>query len=254
MTKLDNQKYITETMKLMQNHRSIRKFTKDQIPKEQIVEIVKAAQGAATSHFVQAYSLVMVTDPIKKEQLSALSNHQQQIIDAPLFFVFCADMKRLEFAARKHDIPMQYDTLENFIVSIVDTSLFAENFLTAAESLGYGGCYIGGIRNNPKQVSELLNLPDKVMPIFGMTLGVPAENHEVKPRLPIEAILHENGYNTENYQQLLDQFDVTFREYYKTRTSNAKDMTWTQTMATFFSEKKRTHMKEFVETKGFHLY
>ena len=76
---------------------------------------------------------------------------------------------------------------EDFIVATVDASLFCAKAL-AAESLGYGICYIGGIRNNPGEVSELLHLPDKVYPVFGMTVGVPDEDHGVKPRLPIAAI------------------------------------------------------------------
>ena len=34
-------------------------------------------------------------------------------------------------------------------------------------------------------MSELLHLPDKVYPVFGMTVGVPDEEHGVKPRLPV---------------------------------------------------------------------
>lgn len=45
-------------------------------------------------------------------------------------------------------VEIQYDTTENFIVSVVDTAVMAQNVLTAAESLGYGVCYIGDIRNN----------------------------------------------------------------------------------------------------------
>jgi len=251
--KVSNYKYLTETIKLMQNHRSIRRYTIDPIPKEHILEIVKAAQGAASSNFVQAYSVVMIDDQNKKEKIAELANNQAHVTECPVLFIFCADMKRLEVACQKNGVSIEYDTLENFMVSLIDTALFAENFLTAAESLGYGGCYIGGIRNNPESVSEIINLPDKVIPLFGLTLGVPLEEQEVKPRLPIEAVLHENSYSITKYSSLLDQYDITFRKYYETRTKNAKHMTWTKTMATFLSDKKRTHMKEFILDKGFHL-
>src|SRR5699024_9566544 len=67
-------------------------------------------------------------------------------------------------------------------VAVVDTALFGQNFALAAESMGYGICYIGGVRNNPKQISELFNLPEHVIPLFGMTVGVPVKLNEVKPR------------------------------------------------------------------------
>ena len=54
-----------------------------------------------------------------------------------------------------------------------------------------------------------------------MTVGVPDEDHGVKPRLPIAAILHENGYD-EKYDELLNEYDETMSAYYKERSSNQK--------------------------------
>jgi nitroreductase len=53
-----------------------------------------------------------------------------------------------------------------------------------AESLGLGGVYIGGLRNSIEAVTELLKLPQHVLPLFGLCLGWPADNPEVKPRMP----------------------------------------------------------------------
>ena len=97
---------------------------------------------------------------------------------------------------------------------------FAQN-LALAESLGYGICYIGGIRNNPKEVSDILHLPDKVYPVFGMTVGVPNEEHGVKPHTS-SRILHENGYDEKKYDELLSEYDETMSAYYKARSSNKK--------------------------------
>jgi nitroreductase len=72
----------------------------------------------------------------------------------------------------------------------------AQNVAIAAESEGLGICYIGGVRNNPQQISELLSLPDHVYPVFGMCLGYPAHQPDVKPRLPVEAILKEDSRST----------------------------------------------------------
>ena len=98
---------------------------------------------------------------------------------------------------------------------------FCAKLSASGESLGYGICYIGGIRNK-REVSELLHLPDKVYPVFGMTVGVPDEDHGVKPRLPVTAILHENGYDEKKYDELLNEYDETMSAYYKERSSNQK--------------------------------
>ena len=242
-----------ETIQLMQSHRSVRKFTDQSIPKEDLVQILKAGQGAPSSHFVQAYSVITITDQEKKDKIAEFANNQEQVKDCAVFLLFCADMKRLEYAAKKHNTEFAYDTLENFIVGIVDTSLVAQNVLTAAEALGYGGCYIGGIRNNPEPISKIVALPDKVFPVFGMTLGVPAQNPEVKPRLPIDCIVHQEEYSEKNYNKAIEEYDQQLKEYYSSRSHNNKDADWSGLMAKFFSKERRKHLKRFLKERGFHL-
>ncbi|MGP0791023.1 nitroreductase NfsA, partial [Escherichia coli] len=77
---------------------------------------------------------------------------------------------------------------------VVDTAMMAQNALIAAASLGLGGVYIGGLRNNIEAVTKLLKLPQHVLPLFGLCLGWPADNPDLKPRLPASILLHENSY------------------------------------------------------------
>ncbi|EEM17858.1 MULTISPECIES: oxygen-insensitive NADPH nitroreductase [Bacillus] len=241
---------MNEMIHKMEQHTSVRKYKQEPIPKNIVERMVQAAQYAASSHFVQAYSVMYVTDENLKVQLAELSGNRH-VKDCAAFFVCCADLKRLETACEKHGTEIKHDGAEDFIVATVDASLFAQNLALAAESLGYGICYIGGIRNNPEEVSELLHLPDKVYPVFGMTVGVPDESHAVKPRLPVKAILHENVYDENKYDELLEEYDRTTNEYYKGRSTNQKDVTWTGSMSAFMSKEKRMHMKEFLSKKGF---
>ena len=48
--------------------------------------------------------------------------------------------------------------------------LFAQNLVIAAESKGFGICYIGGVRNEPAAISQLFELPTGVFPLFAITL------------------------------------------------------------------------------------
>ncbi|MGM9925033.1 MAG: oxygen-insensitive NADPH nitroreductase [Bacillus sp. (in: firmicutes)] len=242
-----------ETIKTMQNHVSVRKFTDEAIPQEHLLQILAAAQGAASSHFVQAYSIIHITDADKKAKIAEYAGNQAQVAECADFLLFCGDLKRLEYACQKHDIEIEHDLLENFMVATIDAALVAQNTLTAAESLGYGGCYIGGVRNNPSAISELVGLPDKVFPLFGMTLGVPAKRNDVKPRLPLEAVLHENIYDETTYPKLLEDYDATMHTYYNSRSSNAKNTIWTKQMADFMGKKKRTFMRDFMKNKDFNL-
>lgn len=232
-------------------HTSVRRYKDEPISDETFHRLIEAAQHASSSNFVQAYSVIQVTDPEKRIALGKLSNNELQFKTAALSLLFCADLKRVEHAVKMHDQKMEGAILENFIVATIDTSLFAQNFVVAAESEGYGICYIGGVRNKPYEISELFSLPNYVIPLFGMTVGVPAERNEVKPRMNIDSIVHKNAYDSEKYEKQLIEYDNMINEYYKRRSSNQKDITWSSMMASFLSNKRREHMKEFVMSKGF---
>ncbi|MCM3638382.1 oxygen-insensitive NADPH nitroreductase [Sporosarcina luteola] len=236
---------------LLTSHASVRKYKDIPLSKEDVQELVHVGQHAASSHFVQAYSVIHVTDQEKREQLAELSKNKRQFLSAGAVLIFCADYCRLAKAAAMHGKEIDYSHAENVLVGSIDVALFAQNVAIAAESKGYGICYIGGIRNAPEEISELLGLPDGVAPMFAMSIGVPDEANEVKPRLPVEAIIHENSYDADKYAKILPAYDQTMHDYYLNRGSNQKDTAWSVQMADFLAEPRRTYMKEFLGKRGF---
>lgn len=238
---------------LLQAHRSVRNYTDEPISEDTLHTIIRSGQHASSSNFVQAYSAIHVTDQEKKEELARLSQNPAQILSAGAVLVLCMDFYRIQEASKQVGTEITHDIAENLLVGTTDVALFAQNIAIAAESSGYGICFIGGVRNAPEEISELLGLPKGVAPMYGLTIGVPAEDHEVKPRLPIEAIVHENAYDTEKYDTLLPAYDQTIQEYYVNRSSNAKESTWSESMAAFFSTPRRMHMREFLQKRGFDL-
>src|SRR5690625_4292755 len=155
---------------LLSSHSTVRKYKDEPISDEVFHRLLFAAQHASSSNFVQSYSVIHVKDTEKKEALGKLSKNELQFQTAALALLFCADLKRGEKAVKMHDKELISGTVETFLVATVDTTLFAQNFVIAAESKGYGICYIGGVRNNPKEISELFELPEYVVPLFGMTV------------------------------------------------------------------------------------
>lgn len=238
-------------IELLTSHTSVRKYKDFTLPKEEVYELIRAGQHAASSHFVQSYSVIHVTDQEKRAQLAELSNNPRQILGAGAALVFCMDYHRIKKAANLIGKDIDFSVAENVLVGATDVALFAQNVAIAARSKGYGICYIGGVRNAPDEISELLSLPKGVAPVFAMTIGVPDEANEVKPRLPIEAIIHENSYDGEKYNELIPAYDQTMSDYYKSRSSNQKDTTWSDAMAVFLENPRRTHMKEFLKKQGF---
>ena len=84
------------------------------------------------------------------QQLAELSKNPQQILGAGAVLVFCMDYYRLKKAANLLDKISTFSVAENVLVGAVDVGLFAQNVVIAAESKGYGICFIGGVRNAPR--------------------------------------------------------------------------------------------------------
>lgn len=242
---------MNEVIRLLQNHRSIRKFTEQKLSKEQVEGIIQSAQMASTSSNVQAYSIIGVTDPDMKQKLAQLSGDQKYVEDCPIFFVFCADLHRLQIACRIRGQEMVYQLMEPFIVATVDAALAAQNAMVAAESMGLGGVYIGGIRNQPAVVRDLLQLPPLVYPVFGMCIGYPAQEPMIRPRLGMKAVYHENTYQSKSFEEEIQKYDEVTKDYYVKRSKGRMQTTWSEQMAERFSKPVRAHMRKFLEDQGF---
>jgi len=244
---------MNPTIELLNSHRSIRKFTEQKIPRELLLELIRAGQSAATSNHVQAYSVIHVVNQENREKIAALAGGQPYIAKCADFLVFCADMKRSTEAAEKAGADVIRGMTEQLVVASVDAALMAQNVAIAAESEGLGLCYIGGIRNNPAEISELLRLPEHVYPVFGMCLGYPDQNPEVKPRLPTETILKEDYYQDEQDEAQVANFDETMSKYYMARSGNNKETSWSEQLKPLFTSKLRPHMKDFLQKQGFKM-
>lgn len=237
-------------------HRSVRKFKPEPIDDQTLETLVSAAQCASTSHHVQACTLIRVKDVQKRAAIAELAGPQPWVASAPIFLVFCADLTRLAKAAADAGQKGDGGWTELFLVATVDTAILAQNLMVAAESMGLGGVFIGGIRNDPQQVCDLLEIPDLAYPVFGMCLGVPDEDHGTKPRLPLPLVLRTDTFagspaDARADQDLFDTYDKTLSRYYQTRNANLKTTTWTRQMARFMALQTRPHMKSFLEKKGF---
>lgn len=246
---------MNETINLLMEHRSIRKYADKPVSREIVEQVIAAAQMASSSSNVQAYSVIAVTDTERKQKLSQLSGRQAYIVECPVFLVWCADLSRLKNVARCHlpDSESYEGATENFIVATVDVALAAQNAAIAAESLGLGIVYIGGIRNQIQQVAELLNLPELVYPVFGMCLGYPDQEPGLRPRLPQQAVLHWEEYDGAENERQVAEYDEIMSEYLRKRTGGTKDTPWSRLMAEKLTTPSRLHMKEFLQQHGFKL-
>jgi FMN reductase (NADPH) len=250
------------SLDLIHKHASVRRYKTDPLPASVIETIISAAQCASTSSNLQAYSVVAVTDARKRTRISELCGNQAHIREAPVFLAWCADLARLERVCQLRGYTQVTEYAENFLIAAIDVSIAAQNAALAAESLGLGVCYIGSLRNNPTEVIELLDLPRLTFPIMGMTLGWPEKQVNIKPRLPLQTVLHWETYDRVTEDDCLSAYDATMiaTGIFKGRQvpvpgkpEEMEDYSWTEHSARRVSQALRTGLCVALKNQGFSL-
>ena len=174
------------------NHRSVRKFKPEPIPEETIETILRAGTRAATAGSIQPYAFIVIDDP---EVLKKVS-----YIEGPLAIVAVVDQYRVKRYYELNGAPFYNDRAINLLISYWDATIALHNCVIAAESLGLGGVYIGMVLS--QNLQESLGVPEYVVPAGLVTLGVPDEEPELRPRLPLEAVVHRNGYRIPSDEEI----------------------------------------------------
>lgn len=208
------------TVAQMFRHRSRRDYRPDPLPDAQIVRLVDAARHASTSSFIQAYAVVVVREPKTKGEVARLCGGQPHIVQAPVFAAICADLHKLAAACGRHGTALQAQSFELFLQATVDAALLGQNLQLAAEAEGLGACMIGAARNHPIELAALLGLPEHAYVVFGMTIGVPADDPVPRGRMPLAGVLHFDHYDARSVDAALAGADEGMRAW--SRRTNAE--------------------------------
>lgn len=248
----------------LRSHASVRQFTDRDINAEDELTIVATAERSPTSSNLHAYSIVSVRDQEKKARLAVLTGNQNHVAACPLFLVFCADLHRLQTIADVKGYPCHAEHTEAFVVATVDAALAADRALIAAQALGIWGVMVGGIRNQPDDVCELLELPSLVYPVMGMSVGYPAAPPKTKPRLPLGGLWFKEKYDesapnaaVEEYDRIIDAGGhLNGREVEKPNYPDFKGTySWSEhsarRMASTSPNVLRPHLLDFLRSRGF---
>lgn len=180
----------------MQNRRTIRKYTDEDVPDNLLNELFEIAARTSNTGNMQLYSVVVNRDKESKERQMPFHFNQKMVIEAPILLTFCADANRFVKWADRRQAEAGFDNLQTFIAATIDAMLFAQAFCDAAEACGLGICYIGTTAYNADKIIEALSLPYLVVPVVSLTVGYPQMPLPPQPeRLPLEAIVHQEVYH-----------------------------------------------------------
>ena len=241
----------------MAAHRTIRKFLPTPVPDADVHKAVEAAEKASTSSWIQAYALLQITDGETRRELRALTGDQAQVEEAGAFFCVCADTRRHRLIAEDAGVPHAAN-LETFLLSVVDTSLFAQNLALAFEAQGHGICFIGALRNHLPEVDRLLELPEGVIGLYGLCVGEPDPESplggatEPRPRLAVDAVWTRDRYpGDDEIRAHVEDMDRRANDYYRDRGQPKRD--WSGGIWRTFRAPSREHLHDHFESKGARL-
>lgn len=184
---MDNNRYF-------KTRRTVRKYTGERIDDAIINEMIEEASHAPTTGNMQLYSVILTRSEDGKRALAPSHFNQPSVMGCDVVLTFCADFNRFVKWCEASDAQPGYDNFQSFMTAVLDTTLFAQQFCTIAEMRGYGCCYLGTTTYNAPQIADILNLPERVVPVTTLTLGIPDGDAPTSDRLPISAIVHNERY------------------------------------------------------------
>ena len=202
---------MNETIRQLNERKSVRVFLDREIPNEAKDAILNASCQAPTAGNQQLYTSLDVTDPAIKARLVETCDHQPFIADAKLVLIFCADCKKWYDGFRYAGCAPRLPEVGDLMLAVSDANIAAQNAVTAAESLGIGSCYIGDIMENCEEQRALLHLPPYVFPAAMLVFGYPTEQQKERPkprRAEMSHIVHENAYREMGAEELEALFSI----------------------------------------------
>jgi nitroreductase/FMN reductase [NAD(P)H] len=242
------------------SHRVHRRFLPRVVEPALLRLLCACALSAPSKSDLQQADILIVRDQDKQRAIAALITDMPWIADAPAFLVFLANGRRLPAIAELRGKPFPNDHLDLFFNAAVDSALVLATFLRAAAAVGLGCCPISAIRDHARVISEMLALPERVVPAAGLCVGWPAERGHVTPRLGLEVTLHEDRYAAEGLAQQIDDYDRRRerqqpyrRQRAPERWGKAATYGWSEDKARQYAEPLRTDFGAFVRAKGFQL-
>jgi len=196
-----------ELMRRVLQRRTVRRYS-EKMPSEALLDLLTACalSASAKSDFQQA-SILRLRDPGKRAAIGAFFPAMPWIGNAPVFFVFLGDARRLQRIGELRGKPVTNGTLEGFFNASIDAALALQTMILCAESSGLGVCPISVIRNEADKVAEILELPDLVFPVAGLCLGYPLAEGFVSLRLPRGVTTHTDRYDDSALAASIDDYD-----------------------------------------------
>jgi len=177
---------MNETLKIIESRKSLRSYAQKPMTREDKDAIIRAALRAPTAGNMMLYTMIEVEDQDRKERLVETCDHQPFIAKSPFVLLFLADYQRqfdyylksgVEEYCRREGRILKTPAEGDLLLACCDALIAAQTAVIAAESMGFGSCYIGDIMENYEIHRQMFDLPDFVFPVTMLCFGPPPESY-----------------------------------------------------------------------------
>jgi len=151
----------------------------------EITKLMSLAMLSPTAFNIQNWRFVLVTDPVLRQQIRAVSWNQAQVEEASLLIVLTADLKSWEKEPSRYwvNAPQQ---VQDYLVPAIgrfyqnneqvqrdegmrSCGMAAMSIMLAAKEMGYDTCPMDGFDFDA--VAKLLNMPEDHIPVMFVVVG-----------------------------------------------------------------------------------
>ncbi len=162
---------INPTLETIFNRTSIRSYSDQKVEKDQIMTLLKAGMSAPSAVNKQPWEFIVIDDKDLMGKIGDEFKNAGMVKKASCAIIVCGDM----------NLTLGGDVQEFWVQ---DCSAATENILLAAHSMGLGAVWCG-VYPNPERVEalkNLLSLPDNIVPLNIIPIGVREKEQEPKDK------------------------------------------------------------------------
>lgn len=194
----------------IQQRRSIKAYDPThRMTEAEIEQLLSLTMLSPTAFNIQHWRFVVVTDPVLRHQIRAVSWNQAQVTDASLLVILTADLRAWEKDPARYWVNAPQPVSDYLVKAIHDyytdhaqaerdegmrsCGMAAMTLMLAAKEMGYDSCPMDGF--DFEAVGKLINLPADHTPVMFVVIGKAAE--AAKPRggqLPINEVVVYNTF------------------------------------------------------------
>lgn len=235
-----------------------RRYTERAVEPELLRLLCACALSAPSKSDLQQADIVIV-GKADQTTIADLIPDQPFIRVAPVFLVFLANGRRLPEMSKMRNKPFPNDHLDQFFNAAVDAGIVLATFMAAADAVGLGTCPISVIRDHSIKVSDMLKLPQRVIPVAGMCVGWPSDKGYISARLGLSSTVHEGKYDEGNLAERIDAYDKRraaihpYKPRDPKRWGDVPFYGWSEDKARQYGVPQRADFGAFVRAKGFRL-